>query len=132
MAAQAQTRAFCSLSHRAPGDFAKMSNHLDEPARVDPHSHRGTDVPPPPSEQAHRKTTTLNEIFESQYQRRRTPGEEQSEAQEVRPRPREGRHIVVFMDGTNNTPEELRHTVKFDLLNPPPITNVVRLMRGVL
>jgi hypothetical protein len=42
-----------------------------------------------------------------------------------------GRHIVVFMDGTSNTPEELRHTLKYDLLNPPPITNVVRLMRGV-
>jgi uncharacterized protein (DUF2235 family) len=45
---------------------------------------------------------------------------------------RQGRHIVVFLDGTNNTPEELRNTGKYDLLNPPPITNVVRLMRGVI
>lgn len=44
----------------------------------------------------------------------------------------DGRRLVVFMDGTSNTPEELRHTGRHDLMNPPPITNVVRLLRGVV
>jgi uncharacterized protein (DUF2235 family) len=51
------------------------------------------------------------------------------------PRPsmqRNGRRIAVFLDGTSNTPEELRHIGNYDLLNPPPITNVVRLLRGVV
>ena len=46
--------------------------------------------------------------------------------------PRPGRRIVVFLDGTSNTPEELRHTARHDLMRPPPITNVVRLLRGVV
>jgi len=45
---------------------------------------------------------------------------------------RTGRRIAVFIDGTSNTPEELRHTPKYDLMDPPPITNVVRLLRGVI
>lgn len=43
-----------------------------------------------------------------------------------------GRRIVVFCDGTWNTPEELRKIKKYDVMNPPPITNVVRLMRSVV
>jgi uncharacterized protein (DUF2235 family) len=45
---------------------------------------------------------------------------------------RTGRRIAVFLDGTSNTPEELRHIGNYDLLEPPPITNVVRLLRGVV
>jgi uncharacterized protein (DUF2235 family) len=45
---------------------------------------------------------------------------------------RNGRRIAVFLDGTSNTPEELRHIGNYDLLEPPPITNVVRLLRGVV
>jgi uncharacterized protein (DUF2235 family) len=45
---------------------------------------------------------------------------------------RNGRRIVVFLDGTSNTPEELRHIGNYDLLKPPPISNVVRLLRGVV
>jgi uncharacterized protein (DUF2235 family) len=48
------------------------------------------------------------------------------------PMRRNGRRIAVFLDGTSNTPEELRHIATYDLLKPPPITNVVRLLRGVV
>ncbi len=43
-----------------------------------------------------------------------------------------GRRIVVFIDGTSNTPEELEDTKKYTLAQPPPITNVLRLLRGVI
>jgi len=43
-----------------------------------------------------------------------------------------GRRIAVFLDGTANTPEELEGVSKRDFLTPPPITNVVRLLRGVI
>jgi uncharacterized protein (DUF2235 family) len=54
------------------------------------------------------------------------------ETEKVPPIPTGRRRIVVFIDGTTNTPEELRHTSKHGLTNPPPITNVVRLLRGVI
>lgn len=38
----------------------------------------------------------------------------------------------MFMDETSNTPEELEDVKKHSIANPPPITNVVRLLRGVL
>ncbi len=43
-----------------------------------------------------------------------------------------GRRIVVFCDGTWNTPEELASIKDNNLMNPPPITNVVRLLRSVV
>ena len=59
-----------------------------------------------------------------------------------RPPTRRGRHIVLFLDGTGNMPEELRHpwpsssreanSLTIDQIVPPPITNVIRLMRGVV
>jgi hypothetical protein len=57
---------------------------------------------------------------------------------------RVGRHIVLFLDGTGNTPEELCHPwprlsnsgkpnyLDIAQIDPPPITNVIRLMRGVV
>ena len=42
-----------------------------------------------------------------------------------------GKRIVVFFDGTSNTPEELRHITKNAPYDPPAVTNVIRLMRGV-
>lgn len=54
------------------------------------------------------------------------------EVTRVLPPTRTGRRIVVFIDGTSNTPEELRHTPNYSLMNPPPITNVVRLLRAVI
>jgi hypothetical protein len=51
------------------------------------------------------------------------------------PKPRKQRtrrRIAVFLDGTSNTPEELRHIGNYDRSKPPPITNVVRLLRGVV
>lgn len=45
---------------------------------------------------------------------------------------RTGRRIVVFIDGTRNTPEELGHIPDYNEGKPPPITNVIRLLRGVM
>ena len=43
------------------------------------------------------------------------------------------RKLVIFLDGTHNTPEELRHAGKkeYNPFKPPPITNVIRMLRGV-
>src|SRR5690348_13091904 len=99
----------------------------EPPVKDGPTFHRGIDVPPRRVEGAHPPAPTTRDVVEHFHKEL-----EEERQQERQPRVRDGRNIVVFMDGTNNTPEELRHTRKYDLLNPPPVTNVVRLLRGVL
>jgi hypothetical protein len=93
-------------------------------------SHRGIDVPGPESKKA-ADVSGFSSLFSKWADESRSPRQPQQTTQKPLP-VRLGRHIVVFIDGTSNTPEELRHTRKHNLSYPPPITNVVRLMRGVV
>ncbi|WP_170326738.1 DUF2235 domain-containing protein [Ruegeria arenilitoris] len=77
----------------------------------------------------------VEELLERFDETRTKRCEAEDEVRDLLPEPKEldhGRRIVVFIDGTWNTPEEPHHVKKYDPENLPPITNVVRLLRGVV